>query len=62
MRFNKENSYKIKVFEDLTRTYDLDKPIVIMIRVYLMVFAEKTTLLEEVMNRVIEEGYIKIPK
>ena len=62
MRFNKENSYKIKVFEDLTRTYDLDKPIVIMIRVHLMVFAEKTTLLEEVMNRVIEEGYIKIPK
>ena len=64
MRFNKENSYKIRVFDDLTRLYDLRKAIEVVIRVFLMVFAEKPTyfnVLGEVMERIIEEGYMKIP-
>jgi hypothetical protein len=64
MRFSKETSYQIRVYEDLTRTFDLHKAIEVIIRVYLMVLAEKPThfnVLGEVMDRIIEEGYMKIP-
>jgi len=62
MRFLRDNSFKIRVLEE-ERDFDIEKPIEILIRVHLLIFAENPnqfSICTNVLNYVIEPGKMGI--